>query len=411
MARRRTDRSSRWRLAVACTAAAAVAACATLPRVGAATTTLAPHGSCDHARVVPVGAALDLSGSGAALGKEYLRGLELSVAQVNDSRGVLSSHACLELMYKNTGGSDAVASRAVLDLVNAEGAAFIVAPLTAGEIQAAGSDLARDGVPTASFSGLGAIYDPHRYPQLFPLAAPVSVTAAAMSSFARARRWTRVGVIGTGDSDGVLGSVSADAAVRHDGLALVASVSAVPSAAAALARLRAASPDVILVTGDAPGVAAVLAARTSAGWDVPVIADSVAADPEVVAAIGRSSLDGVYAVEPRSVVASSSSPFDPNLVALRDQLRHVLGRSPLTGSILPYAEVEDAISMFASVSNSVHTIAPGPVRTYLENANFQGVLASYTFTPDSHGGMGAGQVTVVPVSSLADGLFGASTAG
>jgi branched-chain amino acid transport system substrate-binding protein len=408
LARRPTDRSPRWRLAIIGAAAAAVAACAPLPRVGTATTTVAPHGSCDHARVVPVGAALDLSGPGATLGKEYLRGLELSVTQVNNSRGVLSSHACLELMYKNTRGSDGVASRAILDLANAEGAAFIVAPLTAGEIQAAGSDLARDGVPTASFSGLGAIYDPHRYPQLFPLAAPISVTAAAMTSFARARGWTRVGVIGTGDSDGVLDSAAAVDAVRHDGLALAAS--AVPSAATTLARLRAASPDAILLMGDAPGVIGVLEARARLGWDVPVVAESVAADPEVVAAVGPSGLGGVFAVVPRSV-AAGSSPFDPNLVALRDQLRHVLGGSSLTGSILPYAEAEDAVSMFASTSNSVHTIAPGPVRTFLENASFQGVLASYSFTPDSHGGMGADQVTVVPVSSLADGLFGASTAG
>jgi branched-chain amino acid transport system substrate-binding protein len=357
-----------------------------------------------------VGAALDLSGPGATLGKEYLRGLELSVTQVNDSRGVLSSHACLELMYKNTKGSDGVTSRAILDLANAEGAAFIVAPLTAGEIQAAGSDLARDGVPTASFSGLGAIYDPHRYPQLFPLAAPVSITAAAMTSFARARGWTRVAVVGTGDSDGGLGSAAAVDAVRHAGLALTASASVGASAETTLARLRSASPDVILLTGDASGVTGVLEARAKSGWDVPVVAESVAADPGVVATVGPSSLDGVFAVVPRSVAAGSTA-LDPNVVALRDQLRHVLGGSPLTGSILPYAEAEDAISMFASVSNSVHTIAPGPVRTYLENANFQGVLASYSFTPDSHGGIGADEVTVAPVSSLADGLFGASTTG
>jgi branched-chain amino acid transport system substrate-binding protein len=390
-------------------AAVGAAACAPLPRVGAATSTVAPHGSCDHARVVPVGAPLDLSGPGAALGQEYLRGLELAVEQVNDSRGVLSSHACLELMYKNTRGSDALSSRAILDLVNAEGAAFIVAPLTAGEIQAAGSDLAKDGVPTASFSGLGAIYDPHRYPQVFPLAAPISVTAAAMASFARTQRWTRVAVIGTGDSDGGLGAVAAVDAVQHDGLALAASGSAVPSVPTTLARLRAASPDAILLMGGAPGVAAVLEARARSGWDVPVIAEGVAADPGVVTAVGPDGLDRVFAVVPRAV-AASSSPFDPSVVGLRDQLRHALGGSPLTGSIVPYAQAEDAISMFASTANSVHTIAPGPVRTYLENANFQGVLASYSFTPDSHGGMGADQVTVVAVGSLANGLFGASPA-
>ena len=80
--------------------------------------------------------------------------------------------------------------------------------------------------------------------------------------------------------------------------------------------------------------------------------------------------------------------------------------SPLVGSIVPYAQADDAIAMFASSANDVHTIAPGPVRTFLENANYQGVLASYSFATDSHGGMGADQLTVVPVTSLADGLSG-----
>ena len=390
--------------------AVGAAACAPLPRLGAATSTVAPHGSCDHARVVPVGAPLDLSGPGAALGQEYLRGLKLAVVQVNNARGVLSSHACLELMYKNTRGNAGLSRRAILDLVNAEGAAFIVAPLSAGEIRAAGPDLARDGVPTASFSGLDTIYDPHRYPQVFPLAAPIGVTAAAMTSFARARGWTRVGVIATNDSDGALGSGAATDAIHRDGLVLAGSGSATPSIAATLARLRAASPDAILLVGDGPGVAAVLDARARSGWDVPVVAEAVAADPEVVSGVGAAGLDRVFAVVPRAIVAGSS-PFDPGVLALRDQVRRALGGSPLVGSIEPYAEAGDAVSMFASVANDVHTIAPGPVRTYLENANFQGVLGSYSFATDSHSGLGPDQVTVVPVSSLADGLFGAAAAG
>jgi branched-chain amino acid transport system substrate-binding protein len=396
-------------VAVAAVTAIAVAACAPLPHVGTATTVLAPHGSCDHSRVVPVGAALDLSGPGAAMGQEYLRGLRLAVEQVNDHRGVLSSHACLELMYKNTRGSGAANSRAILDLVNTEGDAFIVAPLSAGEVQAAGADLARDGVPTASFSGIGTIYDPHRYPQLFPLAAPVGVTAAAMTSFAKARGWSRVAVLATADSDGALGAGAATDAVHRAGLVLTGSGTAAPSVATALARLRAASPDVVLVMGGAPGVAAVVDARSASGWDVPVVAEAAAADPAVVSAVGPAHLDGVWAVVPRAIVAGSL-PFDPNLLALRDAVRRALGGPPLVGSIVPYAEAEDAISMFASSANDVHTIAPGPVRTYLENANYQGVLASYSFTPDSHGGMGPDQVTVVRVSSLSNGLFGASSA-
>ena len=83
----------------------------------------------------------------------------------------------------------------------------------------------------------------------------------------------------------------------------------------------------------------------------------------------------------------------------------------MAGSIIPYAQAADAISMLASVGAGIHTVNPGPVRTYLENANFQGLLASYAFTSDAHTGMGSDQLTVAAVSSLSDGLFGASGSG
>jgi len=388
-------------------AALGLAACATRPHYGVATTVVTPKGNCDGSRVVPIGTALDLSGAGAGLGQEYLDGLRMAVEQVNQSHGVLSSHACLELLYKDTSGDVRVTNRAIVDLVNEEGVAFLVAPLASSEIQFAGPDLAKVGVPTASFSSLDQTYHPDRYPQLFPLAAPTTTLATTMVSFARSRGWTRLAVVATDDPAARMGATEAADAARRAGLAVTGSVtaSAGTDATTTLEQLRRATPDGVILIGDSLDVATVLSARAQLGWQVPVVAEGIAADPSVVAAVGLARLDNVFAVVPSALVGRQQTPLDQAIIGLRDHVRTLLHVPRLVGSLGPYAQAADAISMFTSVANSIDSTAAGPIRTYLENANYQGVLASYSFTTDAHDGIGPDQLTIAPVSSLSDGLF------
>jgi branched-chain amino acid transport system substrate-binding protein len=416
---RRPDRSGQPRrgavgaLTLALAAILALGACATLPQYGVATTAVTPHGNCDSSRIVPIGAALNLSGAAGELGQEYLRGLEIAVDQINHSRGLLHYHDCLELLYKDTRGDGHVASRAILDLVNQEGVAFLVSPFLESEIQVAGRDLANAVVPTGSFSSLDRTYDPHRYPKLFPLAASSSAVAATMASFARSRGWTRIGVVAAGDVAGRQGTSDAVQAARRAGVVLAGSLSLAPGvdgATSGLRRLQPSAPQAVLIMGDSPDVADALKARATLGWNVPVIAQDVAGDRSVLDAVGSGSLGGVFAVVPQAVVRQQR-PLDPAVVALTNDVRSRMGVRQLTGSIIPYARAVDAISMLGSVATGIHSVNPGPVRTYLENANFQGLLASYAFTSDAHTGMGPDQLTVAAVSSLSDGLFGASRSG
>jgi branched-chain amino acid transport system substrate-binding protein len=413
LASRRADGARRARRAAVHTAAIGIAAlglaaCATRPHYGVATTIVTPKGNCDGSRVVPIGVAIDLSGSEAGLGQEFLAGLRIAVAQVNRSHGVMRSHACLELLYKDTKGDGHVSKRAIDDLVNEEGVAYLVAPLASPEIQFSGPDLAKDGIPTASFSSFDQTYQPHHYPQLFPLAASTTTVATAMVSFAHSRGWGRVAIVATDDPAAREGAAEVTDAARRAGLAVTGSVTASrgTDTTATLEQLRLAGPDAVALVGDSPDVAAVLSARAKLGWHVPVVAEAIAADRSVVVPVGLAGLDNVFAVVPRAIVVGRQAPLDPALDSLREQVRTLLHAPRLDGSLGPYAQAADAISMFASVANSINSTAPGPIRTYLENANFQGVLASYSFTTDAHDGIGADQVTVAPVSSLSDGVFG-----
>jgi branched-chain amino acid transport system substrate-binding protein len=381
-------------------------ACAAPARFGVATTTVKPTGNCDQSRVVEVGASLTLSGSRAELGREYLAGLELAVDHVNHTGGILANHSCLELLYKDDRGSIPVAGRAVLDLANREMVAFLVGPLLSTQIQGARRDLAAAGIPTASFSGLADTYRRDRYPWTFPVASSTPTVVASMAAFTRSNGWSRVGVVASDDAVGRQGAAAFGTLARHDRLTVAGPVFVSPgrSPEQALQRLRDAGPDGLVVLDDSLDVAAVLKARTDLGWGVPVVAESVATDQAVIASVGLTNLAGVFAAVPQGVVAQPGAS-GADVRRFRDQVREHLHADSLDGSIVPYAQAYDAISMMASAARSIHSKTPANVRTFLENANYQGLLASYAYTTTAHTGIPGDQSTIVPVTSLTNGLF------
>jgi ABC-type branched-subunit amino acid transport system substrate-binding protein len=387
-------------------------ACSRPTSYAAATTVVKPDGHCDSSRIVQVGASLDLSGAGSSLGREYLSGLELAVGTVDHARGVLHNHNCVELLYKDDRGNPHIGDKAVLDLVNAESVSFLVGPMSSSQVQFAGDHLRRDGVPTAMFSSLAETYQPRRYPQAFPMATSSVDQATAMASFAKAQHWSKVSVIGVADPAGQQGAAAAATALAKAGLGTFSPVLAAPGrpgAPAAMTQVSDAHPDGVVIMGESLAVADLLEARATQTPNIPVIAEAVAADQAVIARTGMAGLNGVYALVPMGTVVTD--PPNTDLLTFRDHLKAALHVQTLDGSIIPYAQAGDAVAMLASVANSVHSSSPGAVRTFLENANYQGLLASYTFTADAHTAIAADQMTVVAVTSLSDGLFTSAAPG
>jgi hypothetical protein len=79
--------------------------------------------------------------------------------------------------------------------------------------------------------------------------------------------------------------------------------------------------------------------------------------------------------------------------------------SHLTGSIIPYGEGFDAMTMFGSAATGTMDTLASDLKTFLENANYQGVLASYSYTSAQHNGILESELSVVPLSTLSNGVF------
>jgi ABC-type branched-subunit amino acid transport system substrate-binding protein len=407
----RNDRRSGWRAAIAVALLIGIlSACTLQKQYGVPTHTVPVKGNCDTSRIDEVGAALPLSGPERALGQQYLTGIKLAVFHANDTRGILSKHVCLELLYKNIDDNIHIGDRAVLDLVNSEIVTFLVAPFQSSVIKFTGSDLGQSGVPNTTFSSLNQTRNRNNYPMTFPTQPDSSVQATVLASYARSQHWSTVAVAALSDPAGEQGLTEFKGDFTHDGGTVTGTVM-IPRVgtlkASSLGVLQAGNPQALVVIGDTLQVGQALIARQQLNWSIPTLTTWVAADQAVVSQLAAAGKKGVFVLVPKAVVlpTNAKGPSDPSMVSFVKQLKKYLQVSSFSGSIIPYAEAYDGTLMLASAANSINSVSPANIQTYLENANYQGLLASYNYTSSRHTGVSPKQLTVAPLDTLSNGFF------
>jgi len=390
-------------LLVVAFAGAALTACNSTNNAVVSTTVVAPPPGCDTSRVIVIGASLDLSGSAAALGHQYLTGLELGIAKVNAANGVPPRNSCFELMYKNNQGNPAIDNQAILDLVNNEKAGIVVGSF----LGASTADyLGQLGIPEISLSNLQTTFVPKGFPNTYPMTASMESQAFVMAKTLKKAHVTSVGLVVTNDAASRQGASHLASLSSADGFTITGrgtvSVSG-SGAAAALAQVRATHPQALIVLDDAGAVAAVLLARASLGWNVPVIVGPTATEVGVVSKIGGDT-KGVSVVVPTGSV-TGKGPASLGALSFRKLLLARLGTSSIEGSIIPYAETYDAMTMMGNAAVGALGVTATDVTTFLQNANYQGVLAAYTYTTGAHTGISASEQSVVALNTLSNGLL------
>lgn len=394
-----------------------LSACSLQKHYGVSTHTYPVKGNCNTSRVDAIGAALPLSGAEAPVGKAYLTGVKMAVTQVNDSHGIMQNHTCLELLYKDIGTDQPhVGDQAVLDLVNGEGVNFLVAPFESSVVQFTGSDLGLSGIPSTTSSSLNMVRQPKNYPMTFPTGASTSLEASALAKYARAQHWSSLAVAALNDPAGKEELAELKADVAKTGGSVVATLK-VPAKGAfsadKLTSLRDAHPNALVVLGDTLQVAKPLVARVQLGWTVPTLVGASAANASVLRQLGANGANGVYALVPKAVVLSPKAhgPSDPSMIGFVRRLKAELHVSTLPNSVIPYAEGYDSVEMLATAATTINSSSAANVQTYLQTANYPGLLASYNFTSNYHGGVSARQLTVAALNTLSNGFFRSAPSG
>jgi branched-chain amino acid transport system substrate-binding protein len=382
-------------------AAMVLTGCHTAPRLGVPTTVYPVEGHCDTSAVVEVGASLPLSGSDGADGHAQLLGLELAVNEVNATGGVLTAHRCLELLYKDNRSDPAVDNQALLDLVNQEKVSFLVGPLLALDNPANLDHIGALGTTAASYPALAVTFKPSEFPNTFPIASSMADQASVLVTAAKRQHLDRIALVRSSSEVAAEGATAFRRDARSAGLTVTATTFVVDSRAAAPSAWRdlgAGHPSAVVVFDTGSTLAALLTARRGAGSTLPVLASARGAPVLPTAAV-----NGVQVIVSKSLVVSHHVPV--SLESFRARVLRTLHQARLGGPITPYAQGYDALQLFASAANGVNAYDPGSIRTFIENANFEGLLGTYDYTSSDHEGLAASQLTLAPLDALSDGLY------
>jgi ABC-type branched-subunit amino acid transport system substrate-binding protein len=382
-------------------AAVILTGCHSAPRLGVSTTVYPVEGHCNTSSVVEVGASLPLSGSDRVAGHAQLLGLELGVNRVNSAGGVLTAHRCLELLYKDNRSDPAVDNQALLDLVNQEKVSFLAGPFLAPENPANLDHIGALGTTAASYSVVPATFKPSKFPNTFPIASTLANQASVLVATAKQQHLHHVALVRSATLVAAEGAAAFRIDARSAGLTVAPTTFVVDSGGAARSAwtdLAAGHPSGVVVFDSGSTLAPLLTARKSAGSTLPVLA-SIKVAPVLPTAV----VNGVQVVVPKSLVVSRHVPA--SLASFRVRVLHALNQTRLGGPITPYAQGYDALQLFANAANGVNAYDPGSVRTFIENANFEGLLGTYVYTSSDHEGLAASQFTVAPLDSLSNGLY------
>ena len=385
-------------------AALVLTSCHTAPRLGVPTTVYRVEGRCDTSAVVEVGASLPLSGSDSAAGRAQLLGLELGVNEVNAAGGVLTAHRCLELLYKDNRSDPAVDDQALLDLVNQEKVSFLTGPFLAPEDPANLDHIGALGTTAASYTALDATFKPSVFPNTFPISSSPADQASVLVAAAKRLHLHRVALVRSSSAVAAEGSTAFRTDAGSAGLTVTTKTFVVDSRAGATSAwsdLEAVHPSAVVVFDSGSTLAPLLTARRAAGSTLPLLASAQSVPAPSTAT------NGVRVLVPKSLVVSRHVPV--SLESFRVRVLGALHQSRLDGPITPYAQGYDSLELFASAANGVDAYDPGSVRTFIENANFEGLLGTYNYTSGQHQGLAPSQLTVAPVDSLSNGLYVVAT--
>ncbi len=381
--------------------------CHTAPRLGVSTTVYPVEGHCDTSAVVEVGASLPLSGPDSVAGHAQLLGLELGVNGVNAGGGILTAHRCLELLYKDDRSDPAVDNQALLDLVNKEKVSFLVGPFLALENPANVDHIGALGTTAASYSALAVTFKPSEFPNTFPIASSMADQASVLVAAAERQHLDRIALVRSSSEVAAEGATAFRSDARSAGITVSATTFVVDSqegAPSAWTDLGAGRPSAVVVFDSGSTLVPLLTARRAAGSTLPVLASTPGAP--VVPAVA---VNGVQVIVSKSLVVSRHVPA--SLDSFRSRVLRTLHQAQLGGPITPYAQGYDALQLFASAANGVNAYDPGSIRTFIENANFEGLLGTYDYTSSDHEGLAASQLTVAPLDSLSNGLYVVAASG
>ncbi|MEK6712180.1 MAG: ABC transporter substrate-binding protein [Nitrospinota bacterium] len=345
---------------------------------------------------VAIGAALDLSGRGAALGKEARDALLLEIDRANQAGGGIAGREIV-LRVVDTAGSPEGAAEAVQELAREGEAAAIIGPVSIPEALAAAREAAKQQIPLFTLTAPEELFDPAR-PWVFSTAIPASLGAKAIFSHMAALGASRMALLGSGDPEGAEGRALLSALAPPAGVTILMNEAYRPNEHNFLpffhaARVR--GVEAFVHWGRAQALLAVVRARMALDLGLPIYLETALGPGLDLKEAGRAA-EGVVFPAARVPAAAILPPDSPGLREIAEFREAFIRRHRRT----PDGVAGFAADAFRLLVGAMRAAGPSRARIpkYLvDTRRYTGLTGRFDFSETDHNGLGADALIMVRI--------------
>lgn len=362
-----------------------------------------PSGS--DVRELVIGASLELSGIGAALGAQQERALRITTDILNETGVPVGNlRRNIRLVVRDNTSDPRVAAQHTTELATRDNVHALIGGCLAETSLAIAPVAQQQQLPFISFASADDITLPlSQRTFIFKLTPDARDVARALAQLIRKQRHKRVGLVAASGPHGDSGVRALTAALKGVNTDLVRTVRLPRAEDADLGptaeRIAAKNPAAVVVWATAPFSGAAARALRQADYTGPILFDPGAVAEETLSGKNIPAVEGAYAVHPISLGGSSLTNTTTAGLARRDFVYRYVHEHGSFSGFAPYAS--DAVQLVVNAARLAKSVDRGRLRAYLGNQITEGIAGAYSFAPIRHGGMDAHSLGIFTVSSAA----------
>lgn len=361
---------------------------------------------CDDSDPFKIGTIFPLTGVTADTGEKATIGVEIALAEVNASGGVLGR--CVQVIAKDEANDPTKAAQAASELIDQERVAALVGPAGSGPTGAIAPIAAEANVPFVAYSSLTLPRD--EAPTAFTVQITSNLIGPSFITFAEEAGWESLAIVATNTTFGTSIVDAVEQAAGEAGITISAvevHESGAVDLGPQLRSLRDSGADALVVASFGGDAIVALKAREQIGWDAPAIGPSGLSFEEVVEGVGPAGMEGVYSsMYPARLAADAETGKLPEEgEAFRQAVKDHLGVDRLADNLDAIALGYDAFMAMVNGINGSGTDEADAVIEYLIANGFSGKRADYVWTEENNQGFTIESNAIVVAASLEDGVL------
>jgi branched-chain amino acid transport system substrate-binding protein len=345
-----------------------------------------------------IGAFVDETGPGSSLGRPEADSIQLAVDEINRQGGVNGHPLQVTILDSKSDATTGVED--AKQLLAQHVVALIGGTLTPASLAVV--PVAQQAkVPFISLASAAQVVEPVEDRHwVFKMPPTDPTVAKTMQRFMKAQGWLKVGFVYRNDDYGKSGLAHFEQAGKADGFTVVASEAIEPTVTDAtpqITRIRAASPQAIVVWSTPPSADVVAKGYQLLGLKVPLLFSDGSANG-VFLKLGGSAVEGAVVAGTKIGVADQLPDSDPQKQVLQHYIQAFEQAYPKDAPASMFGGFGyDAVYV---VRDALAKAGPDPakVRDALEQTQYSGVTGVYRITAQDHNGLPADSVILARVN-------------